>query len=119
MEPIQKSTAGSLKISEDVLATVTRLAIQEIDGVHCLAQSIPTVKEMVFTTNASRPVKISLNGDVAQIDVSVIVKFGYKIRDVAEEIQNAVKDSVQNMTGVTVSKVNIYVAGVKFGDAQK
>ena len=35
---------------------------------------------------------------------------GYKVKDIAEKIQNDIKEEVQNMTGITVSAVNIYVA---------
>ena len=39
---------------------------------------------------------------------------GKKIRQVAEEVQRAVKESVQNMTGKLVSKVNVIIAGLEF-----
>ena len=48
----------------------------------------------------------------AQIDLYVNLLYGYKIKEVAEEIQKQVKSMVQNMTGITVSKVNIKVTGI-------
>ena len=44
----------------------------------------------------------------------VIVRYGVKIPDVAFSIQNAVKGSVETMTGLTVKSVNINVQGVTF-----
>jgi uncharacterized alkaline shock family protein YloU len=119
LEQNKTLTSGSLKISEDVISTVAKLTINEINGVHSLAPSSASVMEIVAKTGATKSIKIDLNGDVAQIDISVILKSGHKIKDVAERIQTAVKDAVQNMTGVAVSKVNIYVAGVKFDEQLK
>ncbi len=114
MDEIHTAASGNLKISEDVISTVTKLTVKEVKGVHSLALSPANLKDALLKVDANRPIRISLNGDVAQIDISVNLRYGFKIREVAEEIQTSVKDAVQNMTGVTVSKVNVYVAGVKF-----
>ena len=48
-----------------------------------------------------------------KIDVNIIVEYGSRIPDVAFEIQNRVKKSVENMTGLKVAEVNVHVQGVK------
>ena len=48
-----------------------------------------------------------------KIDVNIIVEYGTRIPDVAFEIQNRVKKSVENMTGLKVVEVNVHVQGVK------
>lgn len=116
MNPAKNNVSGSVKISEDVISKIAILTVSEIDGVYSLAQSNAGIKELAFRSDAKSPVKISLNGGVAQINISVMLKLGYKVKNICEKIQESVKDSVQNMTGVTVSKVNIYVAGVKISE---
>ena len=55
----------------------------------------------------------------------IIVEYGCRIPDIAWEIQNRVKTSVENMTGLKVLEVNIHVQGVnlpkdaKNGEAPK
>ena len=41
------------------------------------------------------------------------MEYGSRIPDVAYEIQTRVKKSVENMTGLKVSEVNVHVQGVK------
>ena len=41
----------------------------------------------------------------------------YRVKTVSEQIQQRVKDAVQDMTGVTVSRVDVYVAGIKAREA--
>ena len=79
-----KQPAGSLKISQEVLATIANFASEELDGVVSLA-------------NTYTP-----------------IKYGANIPEVAETLQKTVKDAVQNMTGITISKVNVHVAGIVF-----
>ena len=55
---------------------------------------------------------VQLTDDVAEITVNIMVRYGYKIPQLCEKVQENVKSSVQNMTCITVSKVNIVVTGV-------
>lgn len=109
-----KQPSGSLKISQDVLATISNFAAEEIDGVVSLADTYAPIKHFLKKGSIGKPIQISLNDDVAVIDISVNLKYGANIPAVAETLQKAVKDAVQNMTGITVSKVNVHVAGIVF-----
>ena len=109
-----KQPSGSLKISQDVLATISNFAAEEIDGVVSLADTYAPIKNFLKKGSIEKPIQISLNDDVAVIDISVNLKYGANIPAVAETLQKAVKDAVQNMTGITVSKVNVHVAGIVF-----
>ena len=63
--------------------------------------------------NLSKGVKVEADEKEVKIDVNIIVEYGSRIPDVAFEIQNRVKKSVENMTGLKVSEVNVHVQGVK------
>ena len=62
--------------------------------------------------NLAKGIKVEINEDIAKIDVNIIVEYGSRIPDVAFEIQNRVKKSVENMTGLKVEEVNVHVQGV-------
>ena len=82
-----------------------------------LADTYAPIKNFLKKGSIGKPIQISLNDDVAVIDISVNLKYGANIPAVAETLQKAVKDAVQNMTGITVSKVNVHVAGIVFPEA--
>jgi uncharacterized alkaline shock family protein YloU len=46
------------------------------------------------------------------IDLSIIVEYGCKIHEVCKNIQNKVREAVEQMTGMTASEVNVSVVGV-------
>lgn len=103
---------GSLQISTDVIAKISRLAALEIDGIKEVSCGTSAVKGAFAKVNIQKPVQVVMTDDVAEITVYIVVKYGFKIPVVCEDIQKNVKASVQNMTGITVSKVNIMVVGV-------
>ena len=50
--------------------------------------------------------------EYANITLNLMVSFGARIPAVAEKVQENVKNAVQNMTNVTVSRVNLVIAGL-------
>lgn len=114
----QRHPGGSLRISRDVIATVAGSAAREVEGVHSLAPYSANLTGWMVKKQTARPVAITLNDDVAVIDMQIVLKSGYAIPAVAEKVQVAVKDAVQSMTGIAVSKVNINIAGIDFGTEQ-
>lgn len=111
-----KQPTGSLRISRDVIATIAATATKEIDGVYGLADFAANIKGWLIKKQTAKPIVIELNDDVAIIDIHVVLRQGAKIPDVSGKIQTAVKEAVQSMTGIAVSRVNIYVAGIEFGE---
>ena len=109
-------SAGNLKISRDVLATIARYATMEIEGVASLASFTTNIRGWLLKKQSAKPITIDLNDDIAAIDIHVTIKAGVNIPQTAEKIQSAVKEAVQNMTGIAVSRVNINIAGIVFDD---
>jgi len=116
MDSGEKIQTGTLKVSENVIATIARLATTEVKGVEGLANANTNFKHIILKHNENNAIKIRLAGDVVEISISVLVKFGHKVVAIAEQIQNNVKSSVQSMTGVAVARVNVNIAGVIFED---
>ncbi len=111
MDKITASTQSSLHISEEVLATIANEVIGETDGVFALS-NLPVRVTVLTAPSAAKPVRISINAGVAQIDVGIVVNLNYRLKEVCEQVQASIKDAVQNMTGIAVSKVNVFVTGV-------
>ena len=60
----------------------------------------------------AKGIKVEKTENTAKIDVNIIVEYGTRIPDIAFEIQNRVKKSVEGMTGFKVEEVNVHVQGV-------
>ena len=119
MDVTNSSTiGGSLQISTDVIAKIAKLATLEIEGVKEVSTGTMGVKSLFNKVNLQKPILVQLTDDVAEITVNIMVRYGYKIPQLCEKVQENVKSSVQNMTCITVSKVNIVVTGVRAGNCR-
>ena len=110
MQGKNESAKSRLKISEDVIITVARLAALDVKGVAGLDGDDASLKKL----GGGSPISVSFMGDVASVDLKIILKNGAKVPAVASEVQNAVKENIQNMTGVAVARVNVAVQGIAF-----
>ncbi len=110
MDDVKESVSCDLKISEDVIITVAKLAALDIKGVAGLDGTVGNMSK--FRNNG--PIRVSMIEDVAALDIKIKVKNGTKAVAVAQEVQTAVKDSIQSMTGVPVARVNVTVSGIVF-----
>lgn len=110
MDDVKKTAVSKLKISEDVIITVAKLAALDVKGVAGLSGEINKMSKL----KNNGPIKISMIDSVAAIDISIKIKGYEKATVVAQEVQSAVKENVQNMTGVAVARVNVSVAGAVF-----
>ncbi len=111
---------GSLQISTDVIAKIARCAALEIEGVadvSCGKQQSQKVKDLLEVVSLQSPVTVEMRDGTADITLNLVVRFGARIPVVAEKVQKNVKTAVQNMTRVTVSRVNLVIAGLAAADA--
>lgn len=115
-QKISQPSAGSLKISQEVIASIAEYAISEIDGVSGLAPITPSFTGWLLEKQTVKPVSIMVNEGVAVIDLRICVKSPVRIPELSHKIQSAVKEAVQNMTGVVVSRVNLHIAGIEFAE---
>ena len=106
---------GSLQISTEVIAKIARCAALEIEGVaevSCGRQQSKKAKELLEMVNIQSPVTVEMREGTADITLNLVVRFGTCIPVMAEKVQKNVKNAVQNMTRVTVSRVNLIIAGL-------
>lgn len=112
---------GTLQISTEVIAKIARCAALEIDGVaevSCGSQN-KKLRNLLETSSIQTPVTVEIRDGTANITLHLMVRFGARIPAIAEKVQENVKNAVQNMTNVTVSRVNLVIAGLaEVSDAQ-
>ena len=110
----QEMENGSIQISEDVVASVTGMAVLEVEGVCGLSSTIGTdIAEMLGMKTLSKGVRLSSTESGAlRIDCDVVAKFGQNIFELAKNVQENVKSSVESVTGLTVGEFNVTVCGI-------
>lgn len=116
-----EDTENGIEISNDVIAVIAGIAVSEVQGVASMAGGFAGGISEVFSgkKNMAKGIKVDKTENKAKIDVNIIVEYGTRIPDIAFEIQNRVKTSVENMTGIKVEEVNVHVQGVNTNTVSK
>lgn len=118
-EVLESETAeNTIKISDDVVSIIAGKAVSEVEGVSSMAGGFAGGITEVLSgkKNFSKGIKVEVGEKETKIDVNIIVEYGTRIPDIAFEIQNRVKKTVENMTGLKVLEVNVHVQGVHTPD---
>ena len=110
-----KAENGSINISEDVISTMVRTAITEIDGVAGISNTAGAeLAELIGIKTVSKGIKVQIVDDTIKVDAVILVRYGCNIVNVAKEVQNSVTKAVQAITGIDKAEVNVHVSGVAF-----
>ena len=110
----EDSEKGAVQIADEVVAIIAGIAATEVDGVAAMAGDIQ--KELVSKLGMkvlSKGVRIAFEDGGIRVDLSIILEYGCSIPEVTAAVQDRVKSSIETMTGLKVSDVNIRVADVK------
>ena len=106
---------GSVNISEEVLAVIAGAAAMEVDGVSALGTSLTNdVAALVTRKSVAKGVHLEVEGEAVMVDVTILVKYGYVVPEVAKNVQDAIQNAVMNTSGLDVAGVNVTVSGVTF-----
>ena len=110
---------GNIHISEDVLAVIAAAAALEVEGVHGLAANLGSdLAELLGgKKNLAKGIRIQVADQAVSVDISIVVKYGYLITDVAKAVQDAVCSSMESMSSLTVTAVNVNVSGISLESA--
>jgi len=109
MEP----KGDKVHISEEVIAIIAGIAASGIENVTSLSGGFTDgLASMLGRKNYGKGVKVQTTEREAAIELSIIVEYGCKIHLVARNIQNKVRESVENMTDLKVTEVAVNVVGV-------
>ena len=108
---------GSVQIADDVIAVIAGLAATEVDGVSAMAGNITNeIVSKLGMKNLSKGIFVEVMEEEIKVDVALNIAYGYAIPEISAKVQEKVKSSVENMTGLTVAVVNIRIASVDMGD---
>ena len=105
---------GELVIADEVVANIAGIAAKETDGVFELASSgAGTIMDMVGVRSSSRGIRVEVIENIVSVDMALIMNYGYNIPSTCKKVQEKVISSIENMTGLIVSDVNIRIAGIE------
>ncbi len=115
MGNVIRAKAGSIVISKEVIALLAGMAVIECYGIVGMASGKMKdgIDEVLKRENVSRGVVVNISDNNLTVQLNVIVGYGTKMSEVAQNVIEKVKYAVENLTGLRIGKVYINVKGVR------
>ena len=102
---------GSINISEDVIISMVRSVLSEVEGVAGLSNTAGAeLAELI----GLKGVKVQFEDGRVVVDIIITVVYGCNIVNVAKAVQDKILSVVQATTGIENAEVNVHVSGIAF-----
>ena len=109
----RKTGIGSIEIAPEVVGIIAGMATLEVEGVAGMSGGFAgDIAELLGRKNLSKGVKVYVGENETSVDVSIIVKYGVRIPEVAVEVQRNVRNAITSMTGLAVTSVHVHIHDV-------
>ena len=113
---VNATQGGKIIFAPDVIATIASFAAAEVEGVVGMAGGV--VEGITGMLNAKKSmtkgIKVEVGEEEVAVDLSVIIRYGYKLHEVCTKIQTGIKNAIETMTGLRVVQVNVFVQSINF-----
>jgi len=102
-----------LKIADEVIEIIASIEASKVPCVAAMSGGFTDgLAGILGKKNLGKGVRVETEGNNVRIHISLIVEYGCKIHMVAKEVQNAVRNAIQDMTGMNVIEVNVNIVGI-------
>lgn len=106
---------GKVEIAPEVIEVIAGIAASEVEGVaHMRGNFASGVVEKLGKKMHSKGVKVELSEEGIKVDVYCVMNFGVSIPQVAQQVQDNIRQTLINMTGLVAEEVNIHIVAVQF-----
>ena len=104
---------GQITYANEVISTIVSVATAEVEGISGIIGA-SSMSGIIGKGRTPRGVRVDMDGQDVNVDVSVTVDYGMPIQKVGRNAQENVRKSIESMTGLHVEKVDLHVVGVSF-----
>lgn len=112
---------GSINISRATIETLTRLILQDINGIIHLKRTSLRRRTALLTengdkenNNVAQEVRVEIKPDTIIINLYLIIQYGIKIPDLTWEVQTKIKEKLKKVTNLEIEQIDVHIQGIRF-----
>ena len=115
----EKKKIGEIQIANEVIACIAGISASEVEGVDSLSGNITNeIAGKLGVKSNSKGVKVDINDGEVNIELAINMKYGFSIPETCSQVQDKVSQTINSMTGMVVSNVNVRIAGVAMSEQE-
>ena len=109
----KKTDLGTLKINNEVIASIARNAALQVDGVEAIQRSpLATIADFFSRGYHNKGINLDISENEVKVGVTIVVRYGITIPDVASLVQENIRTAIEEMTGLSVAEVNVNIGDI-------
>ncbi|MGM0602753.1 MAG: Asp23/Gls24 family envelope stress response protein [Bacillota bacterium] len=119
MEKELKNELGKIIIDEEVIAKTAGLAVMECYGlVGMSSRGVQDgLADLLGWDNISKGVAVEIKDEDVHLELNIIVEYGTNIHEVAHNVIERVRYTLEKKVGIDIDTIDVNVRGVRVGDA--
>ncbi|MGV3244014.1 Asp23/Gls24 family envelope stress response protein [Staphylococcus sp. 11261D007BR] len=111
-----KSNLGTVEIVPEVISIIASIATSEVKGVYGLFSDLKnSTLERLGRKNLSKGIKVETVNNEIIINVYCSLKYGVKISETAQNIQESIFNAIKTMTAITPKQINVHISHIEMG----
>ena len=104
---------GRISIAEDVIASIASIAAEKVDGIaHSSSGGGGGLMSIFGGEDVAPNIKTELSNEEVRVELRISVEYGYPVHEVAQGVQQNVQRDIEQLAGITVANVDVFVKKV-------
>jgi uncharacterized alkaline shock family protein YloU len=101
---------GEIRVADEVVAVIAGIAAQEVEGVRLKSGGLyQDLAKRIVGSQMTKGITVKMVEQELTLDMRIGVTYGGKIHHICREVQEKVKNQVEDLTGLSVLAVNVLV----------
>jgi uncharacterized alkaline shock family protein YloU len=109
---------GRIEVAPEVLVTIARYAVAHVDGVQQMTQVPADIARLFQRGLRQDGVLLDLSENKIRFNIYVIMAPHVNLLETSRQIQTSVSEAIDNMVGVPVDAVNVFVEDVHYSKGE-
>jgi uncharacterized alkaline shock family protein YloU len=111
-----RTDLGMIRIHKNVIASIASLAAAEIEGVKRIGGDFKSGLLELIGKKFLPTIRVEIDkNDEVRLDIPVVIKYGFNIPEVANKVQENIRNALEKMTNISIRDININVQGIEKG----
>jgi uncharacterized alkaline shock family protein YloU len=111
-----RTDLGTIRIHKNVVASIASLAAVEIEGVKRVGGNFKSGLSELIGKKLLSAINVEINkNEEVKVEIPLIIKYGFNIPNVANKVQENVRNNLEKMISLSIKDINVNVQGIERG----
>jgi len=109
-----RTDLGIIRIHKNVVASIASIAAMEIEGVKRVGGDFKSGILEFIGKKALAVINVEIDkNDEVKLEIPIVIKYGFNIPEIANKIQENVRNALEKMTNLSIKDININVQSIE------